>query len=82
MCVQEDMSTAQTQLSEVRSNQKDLQRDLDLMQSTQYRSFTVSVKLLNILLQFMPQYVKHHIKSNTASLAFSLHSKYINMLDD
>lgn len=59
MCVQEDMSTAQTQLSEVRSNQKDLQRDLDLMQSTQHRSYTVSVKLLNNLLQFVPQYVKH-----------------------
>ncbi|XP_059376280.1 rho guanine nucleotide exchange factor 33 isoform X1 [Carassius carassius] len=35
--LQEDMSTALTQLSEVRSNQKDLQRDLDLMQSTQHR---------------------------------------------
>ncbi|KAF4102204.1 rho guanine nucleotide exchange factor 33 [Onychostoma macrolepis] len=35
--LQEDISTALTQLSEVRSNQKDLQRDLDLMQSTQHR---------------------------------------------
>ncbi|KAI2654335.1 Rho guanine nucleotide exchange factor 33 [Labeo rohita] len=35
--LQEDISTALMQLSEVRSNQKDLQRDLDLMQSTQNR---------------------------------------------
>ncbi|XP_056333372.1 rho guanine nucleotide exchange factor 33 [Danio aesculapii] len=35
--LQEDVSTALTQLSEVKSNQKDLQRDLDLMQSTQHR---------------------------------------------
>ncbi|XP_051578585.1 rho guanine nucleotide exchange factor 33 [Myxocyprinus asiaticus] len=34
---QEEISTALVQLSEVRSNQKDLQRDLDLMQSTQHR---------------------------------------------
>uniref|UniRef100_A0A8C1XU83 Rho guanine nucleotide exchange factor (GEF) 33 n=1 Tax=Cyprinus carpio TaxID=7962 RepID=A0A8C1XU83_CYPCA len=35
--LQEDISTALAQLSEVRSDQKDLQRDLDLMQSTQHR---------------------------------------------
>ncbi|KAK7142377.1 hypothetical protein R3I94_011908 [Phoxinus phoxinus] len=35
--LQEDINTVQTQLSEVRSNQKDQQRDLDLMQSTQHR---------------------------------------------
>lgn len=35
--LQEDISTVQTLLSEVRSNQKDQQRDLDLMQSTQHR---------------------------------------------
>jgi len=55
VCVKEDISTVQTQLSEVRSNQKDQQRDLDLMQSTQHRS----VKFLNIILQFMLQYIKH-----------------------
>ncbi|XP_052009532.1 rho guanine nucleotide exchange factor 33-like isoform X2 [Xyrauchen texanus] len=35
--LQEDISTALVQLSEARSNQKDLQRDLDLMQSKQHR---------------------------------------------
>ncbi|XP_052386231.1 rho guanine nucleotide exchange factor 33-like [Carassius gibelio] len=35
--LQEDISTALTQLSEVKSKQKDLQGDLDLMQSTQHR---------------------------------------------
>uniref|UniRef100_A0A8C2F4I0 Rho guanine nucleotide exchange factor (GEF) 33 n=1 Tax=Cyprinus carpio TaxID=7962 RepID=A0A8C2F4I0_CYPCA len=35
--LQEDISTALTQLSEVRCKQKDLQKDLDLMQSTQHR---------------------------------------------
>ncbi|XP_051502373.1 rho guanine nucleotide exchange factor 33-like isoform X2 [Myxocyprinus asiaticus] len=36
--LEEDISTALVQLSEARSNQKDLQRDLDLMQSKQHRN--------------------------------------------
>ncbi|RXN29791.1 rho guanine nucleotide exchange factor 33-like protein [Labeo rohita] len=84
--LQEDISTALMQLSEVRSNQKDLQRDLDLMQSTQNRPFPPSLRFLiqqhlELLHLLQERVLKSHWQGIMGDVFLRLTNKESDFLD-